>query len=121
MRRASSTERSSPSTAAGPHCEDRRMSNTSAISGFNHVLIVTKDMNKSIDFFVNVLGLGVKGTTRRTMNAYPAGAEQREKVDVERLYFLQLPDGAMLVIAEAPRLETPGVEPCLPAYWPKHG
>ncbi|MBX3575453.1 MAG: VOC family protein [Mesorhizobium sp.] len=81
---------------------------------------MTKDMNSSVEFFVNVLGLGVKGTTRRTMNEYPAGAEQRDKVDVERLYFLQAPDGAMLVLAEAPRVHTPGVEPCLPAYWPTH-
>ena len=92
---------------------------TSAITGFNHVLLVTRKMNETVDFFVNVLGLKVKGTTRRTMNVYPAGDDAADGVAVERLYFLQPPDNSMVVVAEVPTVETPEVIPCLPAYWPE--
>lgn len=90
----------------------------SQITGFNHVLLITKKMNETVDMFVNVLGFKVKGTTRRTMNEYPAGEAGLDGVAVQRLYFLQMPDTSMVVVAEVPTIETPEVRPCLPAYWP---
>jgi len=91
---------------------------TAQITGLHHILLVTRQFDKTVDLLVNVLGLKVKGTTRRTMNAYPAGEEARSQVPVDRLYFLQMPDKAMIVVAEVPDGETPEIRPSLPAYWP---
>ncbi|CAN5690368.1 hypothetical protein BH09PSE5_BH09PSE5_11940 [soil metagenome] len=88
----------------------------SKVTGINHILLTVKDMNRSVDFFCNILGLTVKGTAQMTMNKYPGPLETGAKV--KRLYFLQATDGTMIVCAETPDVHTDVVNPVLPAYWP---
>lgn len=86
------------------------------ITGINHILLICKDMNQNVEFFVNILGLTVKGTARTTMNVYPGPAETGAKV--QRLYFFQASDGTMITCAEAPAVDTSDSNPVLPNYWP---
>lgn len=84
------------------------------------MLIITRDMNKSVDFFVNMLGFKVKGTAQRTMSVYPESesAKPGDTADIRRLYFLQIQDGSMIVCAEIPDADPAPLTPVLPNFWP---
>jgi catechol 2,3-dioxygenase-like lactoylglutathione lyase family enzyme len=84
------------------------------------MLIITRDMNKSVDFFVNILGFKVKGTAQRTMSVYPESESARpgDTADIKRLYFLQIADGSMIVCAEIPDADPAPLMPVLPNFWP---
>lgn len=85
------------------------------ITGINHLLLLVKDMQKTADFFVNILGLRLKGTAQQTMNVYP-GKDNGQRV--QRIYFFETSDGTVITCAEAPRVDTENTEPVLPAFWP---
>lgn len=92
------------------------------ITGLNHVLFVCKDMNRTADFYVNVLGLKLKATTRQSMGSY-AGREKQPGEDkvptVNRLYFFETPDGCMVTFAELPDNDTRADHSFFkPNFWP---
>lgn len=89
------------------------------ILGLNHLLLNVKDMNRNVDFFVNVLGFSVKGTAQQTMNVYPDADGSPAPPTVKRLYFFQAADGFMITCAEAPSVDTVDTQPVLPNYWPE--
>jgi catechol 2,3-dioxygenase-like lactoylglutathione lyase family enzyme len=90
------------------------------INRINHMLLITRDMNKCADFFVNILGFKVKGTAQRTMNVYPESTSARpgDAVNIQRLYFFQLHDSSMIVCAEVPDADPAALSPVLPNFWP---
>ncbi|MGE0383167.1 MAG: VOC family protein [Gammaproteobacteria bacterium] len=70
------------------------------ITGINHLVLVTDDMEKTLRFYCGVLGMKVRATT--TNDAAHVGALRGFKRDFRKLYFLDLPDGGMLVFVEIP-------------------
>lgn len=88
----------------------------SKITGINHILLICKDMNKTVEFFANILGMPVKGTAQKTMNVYPGAADSGAQV--RRLYFFDAGNGTSITCAEAPASQAVDSQPILPAYWP---
>lgn len=86
-----------------------------SITGVNHLLLLVRDMQRTADFYINVLGLRLRGTSRQTMNTYPGKQEGHR---VHRIYFFETADGTGITCAEVPTVPLDQTEPVLPAFWP---
>lgn len=73
------------------------------IKGINHFVLVTDDMEKTMQFYCGLLGLRVRATT--AMDApHPGALNTGGEVNrpFSRIYFLELPDGCLLTFVEVP-------------------
>jgi catechol 2,3-dioxygenase-like lactoylglutathione lyase family enzyme len=86
------------------------------LTGLNHVMVICEDMDTSINFYVNILGLKVKATTETTMS--PSDLESRGQRNTTKLYFLEMPSGTMLVLGQTGKNETPPSSTAIDYYWP---
>lgn len=91
------------------------------ITGINHILLVCQDMNRTVDFYVNVLGLTVKGTSQGTLTS--AGLEgakaSSEMPRVTRTYHLITEDGTDIAFSELPDMDTQADGSLfVPSFWP---
>lgn len=66
-------------------------------AGLNHLALVTKDMDMTVRFYRDVLGLPLVGTTGNKDEGYPY-----------RHYFLSIARGASIAFFEWPEVEMPG-------------
>ncbi len=68
------------------------------ITGLNHVVLVTDDMERTMSFYCGLLKMRVRANT--SLGAYHGGALALPTRVVNRIYFLDLPNGGLLVFAE---------------------
>lgn len=66
-------------------------------AGLNHLALVTNDMDKTVRFYRDVLGMPLVGTTGNRDEGYPY-----------RHYFLSIGRGASIAFFEWPDVELPG-------------
>ncbi|MFF3569292.1 AMP-binding protein [Nocardia jiangxiensis] len=66
-------------------------------AGLNHLALVTTDMDKTVRFYRDVLGMNLVGTTGNRDEGYPY-----------RHYFLSIARGASIAFFEWPEVEMPG-------------
>ena len=89
------------------------------INGFNHVVLVTSDMDKTVRFYRDVLGLKVKATqgagssTQGVLAQRPGGQD-----DFKRLYFFELSNGDCLAFVEFPGKDTRPEPSYFSHIWP---
>jgi len=97
---------------------------TPKITGINHLVLVCKDMEETLRFYRDLLGLKVKATLpgskqRQTGWATEQGAPES---DLRRLYFLEMEDGSIITFAEIPDDRTKADQSLfLPNFWPGKG
>ncbi len=91
-----------------------------SITGFNHVVLVTNDMDKTVRFYRDVLGLKVKATVGVTTR--PPGLIGRRSGDAwKRLYFFELGNGDTLAFVEFPGKDTRSDASYFQGVWPQGG
>lgn len=86
------------------------------INGVSHVMLICEDMETTVDFYVNVLGLRVKATTQTTMAETWLSSHGTRHTT--KLYFLELPGGTMVVLGEVGKNDTTASSPAIDYYWP---
>lgn len=79
------------------------------ITGFNHVVLLTNDMDQTVRFYRDLLGLKVKATV---------GGEDRT---LRRFYLFELGNGDCLGFFEFPGEDTAADASTLPQFWPDAG
>ena len=84
------------------------------IRGFNHVVLCTNDMDKTIRFYRDLLGLKIKAAS-----GVPAAAMGGRFGPWKRLYFFELGDGSTLAFAEFPSLDTASEASFFDSIWPE--
>ena len=89
---------------------------TGRITGLNHMVLVTNDMEKTLKFWCGILGLKVRATTAGGVQS--AGVMAVTKGH-DRLYFLDLPDGGMLAFIEFQKADVKGAPSHFNALWPE--
>jgi catechol 2,3-dioxygenase-like lactoylglutathione lyase family enzyme len=89
------------------------------ISGFNHVVLVTNDMDKTVRFYRDVLGLKVCATVARETR--PPGVITRSGDEWSRLYFFELGNGDTLAFAEFQGKDTTAEKSYFSGAWPGEG
>lgn len=90
------------------------------ISGFNHVVLVTNDMDQTVRFYRDILGLKVKATVG--VNTRPPGLIGRRSDDAwKRLYFFELGNGDTLAFVEFPGRDTTAEASYFAGVWPQGG
>ncbi|MEU1515166.1 VOC family protein [Streptomyces sp. NPDC005811] len=78
------------------------------IRGINHLVLLTVDMDKTLDFYCGLLGMRVRASV--AMDQAAAGiwrdsATAEEDIECKRLYFLEMPDGGLLAFAEVDKFD----------------
>ncbi|MBI3743859.1 MAG: VOC family protein [Chloroflexi bacterium] len=97
-----------------------RKKNGAKITGFNHVVLVTNDMDKTVRFYRDLLGLKVKATVGAAKR--PPGLIGTRADDAwKRLYFLELPNGDTLAFVEFPKMDTGAEASYFSGVWPGKG
>ncbi len=104
------------------------------ITGVNHLVLVCRDMETTVRFYRDLLGLKVKATLTGGGLAVGsrgwvmdesegnAPAATVERTDVRRLYFLEMADGSIITFAELPGQDTRADQSLfLPNFWPGSG
>ncbi len=89
-----------------------------SITGFNHVVFVTNDMEKTVRFYHTLLGLKVKATVASSRK--PSGLIGKQRADDawNRLYFFELGNGDTLAFAEFPGFDTTAESSYFWGLWP---
>ena len=85
------------------------------ITGVNHVVLLTSDMDKTLQFYCGILGMKVKANTSRKVHTKGVMAVTK---GYERLYFLDLPDGGMLAFGEVKGQDARAFPSLSSALWP---
>ena len=97
-----------------------RKNNGAKITGFNHVVLVTSDMDKTVRFYCDLLGLMVKATVGAARR--PSGLIGKRADDAwKRLYFFELPNGDTLAFVEFPKMDTGAEASYFSGVWPGKG
>ena len=94
------------------------------ITGINHLVLVCKDMEETLHFYRDLLGLRVKATLpgNRQRQTGWATAQGAPESDLQRLYFLEMQDGSIITFAEIPDEKTWADQSLfLPNFWPGKG
>ncbi|MBI3743875.1 MAG: VOC family protein [Chloroflexi bacterium] len=91
------------------------------ITGFNHVVFVTDDMEKTVRFYRNVLGLTVKATVASSRKPSGLIGKQRAADAWNRLYFFELANGDTLAFVEFPGFDTTSESSFFINLWPGKG
>ncbi|MBM4405783.1 MAG: VOC family protein [Chloroflexi bacterium] len=89
------------------------------ITGFNHVVLVTNDMDKTVRFYRDALGLRVAATVTRATR--PPGTLTRSGDEWNRLYFFDVGNGDTLAFAEFPGKDTTAEKSYFFGAWPGEG
>jgi catechol 2,3-dioxygenase-like lactoylglutathione lyase family enzyme len=91
----------------------------SVINGINHILLICKDMNKSVEFYCNILGFKPAATSSETVTKTGLDGRAPDMPFVSRIYHLATQNGTMISLAELPRNDTTADGPLfLPNFWP---
>ena len=91
------------------------------ITGFNHVVFVTDDMEKTVKFYCGVLGLKVKATVASSRKPSGLIGKQRAADAWNRLYFFELGNGDTLAFVEFPGFDTMSESSFFINLWPGKG
>jgi catechol 2,3-dioxygenase-like lactoylglutathione lyase family enzyme len=95
------------------------------ISGVNHIVVPTSDMQRTLDFYCHVLGLELAATTGLSeddMSATMVGGQQTPiGSEWKRLYFFDLGGGTMLGFLEFPDLDKRPEASYFKMLWPGSG
>ncbi len=89
------------------------------ITGFNHVVLVTNDMEKTVRFYRDVLGLKLIATVAPSTR--PPGTLTRSGNEWNRLYFFELGNGDTLAFAEFLGKDTIAEKSYFFGAWPGEG
>jgi len=87
------------------------------INGFNHIMLLVRDMDAAIHFYVGILGFRVKATTESTMS--PTALSEEGSRHTSKLYFLEVTNGTMLVLGEVKDGLAAASAPAIDYYWPE--
>jgi catechol 2,3-dioxygenase-like lactoylglutathione lyase family enzyme len=79
------------------------------ITGINHIVLVCKDMEKSVRFYRDVLGLKLVLT------------QPTPRIEYERQYFFELGNGELLSLYQVGNVVDAKEEPIVPKMWPATG
>ena len=88
------------------------------ITGINHMVLVTNDMEKTARFYCEVLGFRIVGTHGR--GSKPAN-QIAPTGDYSRLYFFEMANGDTIGIVEFPDRDTTADASFFDPFWPKGG
>jgi catechol 2,3-dioxygenase-like lactoylglutathione lyase family enzyme len=90
------------------------------ISGVNHVVVPTSDMQRTLDFYTDVLGLELAATvgTGDASQVMVPGQQVPVGGDWKRIYFFDLGGGSMLGFLEFPGLDTTPDPSYFQELWP---
>ncbi len=91
------------------------------ITGFNHVVFVTNDMDKTVRFYHGLLGLKVKATVASSRRPPGLLGKTRSDDAWNRLYFFELGNGDSLAFAEFPGVDTTAERSYFANVWPGTG
>jgi catechol 2,3-dioxygenase-like lactoylglutathione lyase family enzyme len=94
------------------------------IDGFNHLVLVTNDMEKTARFYCDLLGFSIKATVGNT--AKEGGLNFKGQLapvgdDWTRIYFFGIGERDMLGVLEVPDVDTTADPSHFPALWPEEG
>lgn len=89
------------------------------ITGFNHVVLVTSDMEKTVRFYRDVLGLKLIATVAPSTR--PPGTLTRSGDEWNRLYFFELGNGDTLAFTEFQGKDTIAEKSYFSGAWPGEG
>ena len=92
------------------------------IDGFNHLVLVTSDLEKTTRFYRDLLGFPVKATVANTAQA--GGLNFKGQLapvgdDWTRIYFFGVGQRDMLGVLEVPDIDTTADPSHFPSLWPE--
>lgn len=102
-----------PTTQAAPEQASDAVRPSGTITGVNHLVLVCKDMEATLQFYCGILGLKVWATREISAAAAPGSTSAPR-----RFYWLKLTNGDTLALLEVPDERTAAEPSFFPTFWP---